>query len=72
MFSSKLLQGSLLVQKSTIPPLLFCNSQVGTSTGIELFVVCVCVCACACLQTLLHGDCVLIKLDYLLQFPNVM
>lgn len=49
MFSSKLLQGSLLVQKSTIPPELFCNHEVGTSIGIELFVVCVAVRVPACL-----------------------
>lgn len=67
-FSSKLLEGALLVQKSTIPPELFCTHEVGTRIGLEL---CVIVCQCvsvrvpACLLAFFQGSCVLIKLHYL-------
>lgn len=69
MFSSKLLQGSLLVQRSTIPPELFCNREVGTSMEIEFFIVCVWLCVCLPANTL-QGNCVAIKWDHLLQFPH--
>lgn len=41
---------ALLVQKSTIPPELFCTHEVDTRIGLELCViVCQCVCLCVCL-----------------------